>query len=251
MSEVNQLFGERAAAYAHFRPAYPAELFAWLAAHSTGDQRALDIACGSGQASLPLRDHFKQVIACDSSLKQLQADPALAQVERLVADAEQLPLAAASIDLAVVAQGLHWFATPTFFAEMKRLLRPGGLFCAWCYSLGRITPRIDELIDHLHAERLQGYWPPGRESVDNHYRDLQPPFQRIRLPALSIHAQWTLAQLLGYLRTWSAVQRWERQHGRDPVADIAAALSEAWGDGDQPRRVSWPLHFVAGYPSGQ
>lgn len=248
MSEIARLFGARADAYASFRPGYPAELFAWLAEHSPGRQRALDIACGNGQASRPLLAHFAQVLACDASVEQLTAAQEPAGVQLFAADAEMLPLASASLDLIVVAQALHWFATPAFFAEAERLLRPGGLFCAWCYSLMRIDSAVDALIDEFYGETLAGYWPSGRASVDAGYRDLPAPFPRLPVPPFAIEAAWDFEQLIGYLGTWSAVQRWEREQGGDPLAQLLPALRQAWGDSQRPRFVRWPLHFLAGIP---
>ncbi|WP_137888264.1 class I SAM-dependent methyltransferase [Pseudomonas sp. 2FE] len=249
MSEIARLFGARAGAYASFRPEYPAALFAWLAEHSPARQHALDIACGNGQASRPLLAHFEQVLACDASVEQLAASQELQGVELFAANAEALPLAASSLDLIVVAQALHWFATPVFFTEVRRLLKPGGLFCAWCYSLMRIDHALDAVIDEFYHNTLGGYWPQGRASVDVGYRDLQAPFPLIQLPPFAIEVEWSFEHLAGYLRTWSAVQRWERQHGRDPVAELTPALQQAWGDLNQPRFVRWPLHFLAGFPT--
>jgi len=246
MSDVAQLFGARAGVYASFRPHYPDALFAWLAANSPGRQRALDIACGSGQASRPLRQHFAQVLGCDASLEQLRAAADLAGIELFVANAEAQPLASASLDLIVVAQALHWFATPAFFSEAARLLKPGGLFCAWCYGLLRIDSPVDALIDEFYWNTLGGYWPEGRASVDAGYRDITNPFTQVSPPACAIETTWRLDQLLGYLRTWSAVQRYEQQQEHDPVRQLQPALRQAWGDVDRPRFVHWPLHFLAG-----
>ena len=246
MSDVAQLFGARAGVYASFRPHYPDALFAWLAANSPGRQRALDIACGSGQASRPLRQHFAQVLGCDASLEQLRAAADLAGIELFVANAEAQPLASASLDLIVVAQALHWFATPAFFSEAARLLKPGGLFCAWCYGLLRIDSPVDALIDEFYWNTLGGYWPEGRASVEAGYRDIANPFTPVSPPACAIEAEWRLDQLLGYLRTWSAVQRYEQQQEHDPVRQLQPALRQAWGDVDRPRFVHWPLHFLAG-----
>lgn len=248
MSEVAQLFGARADAYASFRPHYPEALFAWLAANSPGRQRALDIACGSGQASRPLRHYFAQVLACDASVEQLRAAADLANIQLFVANAEAQPLASASLDLIVVAQALHWFATPAFFGEAARLLKPGGLFCAWCYGLMRIDSRVDALIDQFYWNTLDGYWPAGRASVDAGYRDIAMPFTPLAPPAFAIEADWQLEQLLGYLRTWSAVQRYEQQNGQDPVRQVEPALRQVWADANRPRFVHWPLHFLAGTP---
>lgn len=246
MREVATLFGAGATAYASFRPHYPEALFAWLAEHSPARRRALDVACGNGQASRPLRRHFAQVLACDASLEQLRAGDDWGAVQRFCADAQALPLAPTSLDLLVVAQALHWFAGAAFFAEAERVLRPGGLFCAWCYGLMRINDELDELIEDLYRNRMHGCWPDGRASVDAGYGDIHLPFAGLRTPELVIETRWHLAQLLGYLGTWSAVQRWQRQHGRDPIAELAPALARAWGDVTRPRSVRWPLHFLAG-----
>ena len=246
MSEIARLFGARAGAYASFRPQYPAALFDWLAGHCAERQRALDIACGNGQASLPLRQHFAQVLACDASVEQLRAAEAPNGITLFAANAEAQPLTRASLDLIVVAQALHWFATPAFFAEVTRLLKPGGLFGAWCYGLMRINNPLDELIDTFYRGTLDGYWPPGRASVDSGYSDIQMPFPHLDAPAFAIEAHWRFAQLTGYLRTWSAVQRLERQQGRDPVSELEPALRKGWGDIKQPRFVRWPLHLLVG-----
>ncbi|HSC83485.1 MAG TPA: class I SAM-dependent methyltransferase [Pseudomonas sp.] len=249
MSDITRLFGNRAGAYASFRPHYPPALFAWLAANSPGHQRALDIACGSGQASRPLLKHFHQVLACDGSPEQLLAATDLHGIDSFAADAEAQPLTDASLDLIVVAQALHWFATPSFFAEVSRLLKPGGLFCAWCYSLLQIDAQLDGVLDDFYRNTLGGYWPPGRASVDAGYRDIQPPFTRIAVPAFAIGLEWDLPQLLGYLGTWSAVQKLEQASGRDPLLDLLPKLEKAWGAPQQRRFVRWPLHFLAGRPT--
>ncbi|MDD0845505.1 class I SAM-dependent methyltransferase [Pseudomonas sp. Gutcm_11s] len=249
MSEIARLFGNRADAYASFRPQYPEQLFDWLASNAPAHERALDIACGNGQASRPLLGRFQQVLACDASAEQLRAAPDLKSVDCFAADATAQPLADASLDLIVVAQALHWFATPDFFAETRRLLRPDGLFCAWCYSLLRIDDALDAVLDDFYWNTLAGYWPAGRTSVDAGYSDIQPPFARIQVPAFAIELEWDLPQLVGYLSTWSAVQKLEQASGRDPVQDLLPRLQQAWGDGQQKRFVRWPLHFLAGFPA--
>lgn len=249
MSDITRLFGNRANAYASFRPEYPRALFTWLAEHSPAQQRALDIACGTGQASRPLLDHFQHVLACDGSPEQLLAAKDLQGIDCFAADAEAQPLSTASLDLIIVAQALHWFATPAFFAEATRLLKPNGLFCAWCYSLLRIDTQLDNLLDDFYWNTLGGYWPAGRSSVDAGYRDIHAPFARIEVPAFAIELEWDLAQLLGYLSTWSAVQKLEQASGRDPLLDLLPKLQEAWGEAKRQRFVRWPLHFLAGRPN--
>ena len=251
MSEIPRLFGNRAAAYSSFRPQYPDALFAWLAATCLERERALDIACGNGQASRPLRGLFNQVLACDASAEQLLAAPDLQGLGCFAAEASAQPLADASVDLIVVAQALHWFATPAFFAEAHRLLKPDGLFCAWCYNLLRIDDRVDAVIDDFYWNTLASYWPAGRASVDAGYQDIQPPFATLEMPSFAIELHWNLEQLTGYLGTWSAVQKLEQASGSDPISQLLPKLQQAWGNSQQKRLVRWPLHFITGFPRRQ
>ena len=248
VTDVTRLFGQQASAYASFRPEYPAQLFDWMASGSPGLQRALDIGCGNGQASRELATRFEQTLACDSSLEQLSEARQHQGVQLFAADARQLPVSTHSIDLVTVAQALHWFEGPAFFAETQRILRPGGLFCAWCYGLMRINPEVDALIVELHGDLLQNYWPAGRATVDAGYSNILTDFPRIQVPPFAIELHWSLEHLLGYLRTWSAVQRWQHAHGKDPLDLFSSRLAQAWGNPAEKQFVCWPLHFVAGYP---
>lgn len=248
MSDGVQLFSSHSEAYAQFRPTYPPALFAWLASQCAGTAQALDIATGNAQAALPLIDYFDRVFACDASPSQLLATADGQKVHRFACLAEQLPLRAGQLDLIVVAQALHWFATDRFFTEAQRALKPDGLFCAWCYSLLRIEPALDELIAQLHGKTLADYWPEGRASVDAGYGDISLPFPTVAVPPFAIEVTWSFHQLIGYLRTWSAVKRWQQTHAQDLIASLQPELLRCWGDPERQRTVRWPLHFLAGYP---
>lgn len=248
-SDSIQLFSSRSTDYARFRPTYPEALFSWLANQCATTDTALDLAAGNGQASSPLTRYFRHVLACDASAEQLSAGGDWPEVQRFVADAEHLPLRRGQLDLLVVAQALHWFATPPFFSQVQLALKPSGLFCAWCYSLPEVSAEVDALIRTLYSETLAGYWPAGRASVDAGYSDIQVPFTCIDTPAFALEAYWNLSELIGYLGTWSAVKQWQRRQGRDPIAMIESQLSSAWGSAEQRRLIRWPLHFLTGFPN--
>lgn len=59
-------------------------------------------------------------------------------------------------------------------------------------------------------------------------------------------AAWTLPELLGYLRSWSATGRYLAARGTDPVNDLAAELTPFWSDPSIRRRVTWPLSLRVG-----
>ena len=239
-------FSQQSATYAEARPGYPAALFQWLSAQTANHHLAWDAGCGNGQASTALAAHFEQVFATDPSAAQIgnaQADP---RVRYAVQPAEDCSLADTSADLVTVAQAYHWFEHARFCAEATRVLVPGGLIAVWSYAESRVSPEVDAVFAELHDHRLGHDWPAGREHVINRYRDLPFPFERLPAPEFEMRCEWTLAHYLGYLRSWSASQRYQQRTGRDAVEEIAAAMRAAWGDPGAVRSVSWPLLVLAG-----
>ena len=76
------------------------------------------------------------------------------------------------------------------------------------------------------------------------------PFEPLDVPAMAMDARWTLDQMAGYLRTWSATQRYLRATGEDPVAAMLPRIAKAWGDPGARHPVRWPLYVRAGRVSG-
>jgi hypothetical protein len=63
-------------------------------------------------------------------------------------------------------------------------------------------------------------------------------------------SEWTLDQLVHYLGTWSATQRFMAARGSDPLPEIKAGLKDAWGRADRKRIVVWPLILRLGRNNG-
>lgn len=246
MSRFADHFSRAPDAYAVYRPTYPAALFAWLAEVAPARERAWDCATGSGQAALALASHFAQVIATDASAAQVSQVPGDVRVQRAVMTAEAAALPAASMSLVTVAQALHWFDRPRFYAEVRRVLAPGGVVAVWRYGLTRIAPAIDAVVDHFYRETVGAYWPAERAIVEAGYGTLEFPFDELAAPAFAMEARWTLAQLAGYLGTWSAVGRYRAATGTDPLPAFVEALAPAWGDAGARQLVRWPLEVRAG-----
>ncbi len=248
--DVPETFGGVADAYAAARPGYPPALFDWVAAASPARHLVWDCACGSGQASVGLAERFDRVVATDASTGQIAAAAASDRVEYRVAPAEHSALADGSVDCVTIAQGLHWLPWDAFYAEVRRVARPGALVVAWSYHwLTTGDEQIDSIVDTLATSTLAGYWPAGREHVDNEYADVEFPFERLEPPRFTMAERWTLDRLLTYLRSWSSVARYQDATGVDPVASVADELIRLWspdGIDVSTREVRWPLTVLAG-----
>jgi SAM-dependent methyltransferase len=238
-------FSGLASAYARYRPTYPPELAAYLATVAPSRALALDLATGNGQAAVDLAFHFDQVLASDASGRQLAEAIAHPRVFYLRHPAECLPVRSASADLIAVAQAAHWFDFDRFYAEARRVLRPGGVVALWTYGLFHIDTAINAAVERFYHDVVGPYWPPERCYVEARYRTLPFPLTESPAPAFAIAMEWSLADVISYLGTWSAVDRYRSVRGEDPLPAIAGTLATLW-PGGAPRPVHWPIHLRTG-----
>ena len=247
MSQFKDHFSGHAGIYRDARPTYASALFEWLARQAPDLDLAWDCGCGNGQATAALAGHFARVIGSDPSSAQIANAQPRANVEYRVEPAEQSTLASASVSIVTVAQALHWFDHARFFAEVRRVLKPRGVFAAWAYAdCSSDVAAIDAVKDRLYNDLTGPYWPPERTLVETGYRTIDITLSEIAAPPFPMIAHWNVDQLLAYFRSWSATQRYIKALGADPVSIIEPDLRAAWGDAATLRDVRWQLHLRAG-----
>lgn len=239
-------FSGHAADYAAHRPTYPPELFAFVASVAPARGLVWDCGTGSGQAAVALAEHFDRVFATDASAEQIANAQAHPKVEYAVAPAESCPLPDGSADLVTVAQALHWFDFDRFYAEVKRVLRPGGVFAVWTYDFHSVGLDMNQLLVKLDEEFVGPYWPPERRYVAAGYRTIPFPFADVPAPPFEMRVSWTLAETLGYMNTWSATKRFTKEHGFNPVEKLTPEFAAAWGMADDRREVTFELSMRVG-----
>jgi SAM-dependent methyltransferase len=244
-------FSGRAQEYARFRPSYPAALIDFLAASSPGRNRAWDCGTGSGQAAVAMATRFASVVATDPSAEQLGQAPPHPRVTYRGGRESQSGEPEASVDCVTAAQAAHWFDLPAFYAESDRVLRPGGLLAMWCYGLLEIDAAIDPVLSWFYADRVGRYWPPERRSVEEGYRGLPFPYEKLEAPPLMMEARFDRRDLVGLCGTWSAVARCRRDEGTDPMIGFLERLERVWPDESARRPVRWDLAVVAGRKPGR
>ena len=237
-------FSAVAAQYANARPEYPRALFDWIASVVPSRDLAWEPGCGSGQATRDLAMRFARVHATDPSAAQVAQAHGPANATFAVEAGERCSLPEASVDAICIAQALHWFDLPRFFAECDRVLKPGGMLVAWGYQDIVVPQDIDAPVAAFQREILD-YWPPERDFIDEGYAAFVFPFERVDTPQLELVAEWTLPRMLGYFSSYSATRRFIDAHGRDPVVAHAASIAAAWGDPQATRTLRWPLFVHA------
>jgi ubiquinone/menaquinone biosynthesis C-methylase UbiE len=182
-------FGSVSSDYVKNRPTYPPDLFDWLASQCMSHDLTWDCGTGSGQAATELARYFDRVLATDASVAQIAHAVVHPKIEYRVASAERNGIDTQCADLVVIAQALHWFDLDRFYAEVTRILKPGGLIAAWSYGVLKIEgEEINAMIQRFYHEEVGPYWPPERKHVETEYRDLAFPFTRIPAPSFAMNA---------------------------------------------------------------
>jgi SAM-dependent methyltransferase len=235
-------FSHDSAGYSAHRPDYPRELADFLAREAPARGLAFEAGCGTGQLTRLLAERFRRVLATDASAQQIAAAAAQPHVEYRVAPAHESGLPAHCADLVVAAQAAHWFELERFYAEARRVARPGALLALVSYGKTRVTPELDVLIDEFHDRTLLGYWPPERAHVVDGYAQLSFPFARLPVPALAIVRSWGIGELLAYVRTWSGVTALVKAGKSAEFERFGYRLRSVWGTR---REVRWPLTVLA------
>jgi ubiquinone/menaquinone biosynthesis C-methylase UbiE len=134
-SLVQQQFGAHAAAYStstvHAKGASLGRLIELTKPQATW--RALDVATGAGHTAAAFAPNVASVVASDLTDEMLTEAAALAasrgfaNMQTARADAEALPFPDASFELVTCRIAPHHFPdVPTFVAEARRVLTPGG-----------------------------------------------------------------------------------------------------------------------------
>lgn len=224
--ENRSSFGLHAADYRRYRPTYPLALYDFLAGLCAERARALDCATGNGQAALALAARFDSVYAFDSSRRQIDEAIAHPRIAYAVHAAEDIPLDVGPFDLVAAAQAAHWFDLPAFWSRLKPLLAPGAVIAVWGYSHYRIRSDIDQIMRECLFDPIAPFWAEGNRVIAERYAFIEFPFTAIEAPSFVIEEHWDREALFGYVRTLSAHKRYVAETGDEPLAALAAALSE-------------------------
>ena len=244
--------------YAQSRPGYPTELFSKLALLVDRRNLAWDCATGNGQAALELAKHFDRVIATDISAEQIRHAVQHPRIDYRVAKSEQSSLEDRSVDLVTVASAMHWFDLEKFYAEARRVIRPGGMLAAWTYHVGYVEPPFDRIFERFYRDIVSPYFAPGAKLADARYETINLPGEAIDAGKFFVGAAWNLDQMMAFIGSWSGTQQYIKERGIDPAAFISihfggirATLGRARKDTDRALAVDYSyfqtLVFVAIY----
>ena len=240
------LFSKQADLYARYRPGYPKELYDHILSFVKEKNIAWDCATGNGQAAAVLADHFKKVIATDISPAQIEKATAKDNIEYIVCPAESTPFAENSFDLVTVAQAYHWIKWSQFKDEVNRVCKPGAIIAVWVYynhTTG--DKKVDHAIHDFYENVTKSYWDDERKFVEAMYSTVEFNYELLPLKSFETLLDWQREDLIGYISSWSAVQKFIKVNGHSPVPVIEKEIKKLWPEGEV-KKVMFPIYLKLG-----
>ncbi|KAG8367839.1 hypothetical protein BUALT_Bualt16G0114400 [Buddleja alternifolia] len=237
--------------YSVGRPSYPQELFNFIASKTPSHDLAWDVGTGTGQAAQSLANIYKNVIATDISPKQLEFAPKLPNIKyqstspkMSMSELQHDIGSQSSFDLVTIAQAMHWFDLPTFYQQVKWILKnPNGVIAAWCYTSPEVNTQVDSLFQRFYNITAGPYFESPRDLVDQKYETIDFPFEPVDGLEHNGPFRFNSEKVMDvedyftYLRSWSAYQT-AKEKGVELLTDnVVQDFKRAWNDDGRLKRL--------------
>jgi SAM-dependent methyltransferase len=231
-------FAER---YDRYRPSPPPGLVELLQGLVGRPKLVVDLGCGTGLSTRIWADSAERVVGIEPSAAMVTRAEQVTRrpnVEYLCASAYATGLPDGCADVVTASQSLHWMRPERVFPEIDRILRPGGVLCAYEY-FALLTPlwapeeAFAELRRRTHEHREErglganATWPVSRERLDE-----SGLFRHTRELVLHGVEKGDGDRLVGFalsegsLQTLLASGVTEQDVGLTRLRDAAAAITE-------------------------
>jgi SAM-dependent methyltransferase len=155
--------------YERARPGYPPDAVSWLIGNLRIEPGSVvvDLAAGTGKLTRLLVPAGATLLAIEPVEEMRRLLAVLCPTVQVTAGAaEFLPLRTGSLDAVTVAQAFHWFDADAAFAELRRVLRPGGRLGLIWNARDRSASWVDEVWSVMDRVERKAPWRDHDRSDD-------------------------------------------------------------------------------------
>jgi SAM-dependent methyltransferase len=193
-----------------------------------------------------LSEYLNKVIATDISAAQIEKAISKENIEYLVCPAEATPFADDTFDLVTVAQAYHWIKWDTFKKEVSRVCKPGAIIAIWTYYQHTTgDEKVDKAVHDFYENVTKPWWDYERKYVEEKYSTVGFDYELLPVKNFDTILHWKRDDLLGYISSWSAVQKFIRTNGHSPIPIIEEQIKKLWPAGEV-KKVVFPIYLKLG-----
>jgi len=191
-------------------------------------QRALDVACGTGQSCVALKGLAQEIVGTDSSPEMLAEATVHPSIRYVEATAEDLPFPDQYFDLITVSSAFHWFDRDKFLAEANRVLAVGHWLVIYDNSFKGIMKGNPDFAKWMQASYMERYPCPSR-----HWSPLTEGeaeacgFRFARNESYSNDIMFDVKGLARYLTTQSNIIAAVEEAGRESLDEVCEWLESS------------------------
>ena len=225
-----------AESYDRYRPRPPQALLDLLTSLVEVERPALvaDLGSGTGLSARAWAGRAERIVGIepDDAMRGV-AEARDGGVEYIAASSSATGLPDACADIVTCSQSLHWMELDTTFAEVGRILRPGGVFAAYDYDTAPVVaPEVDQafydLADRAVALRqttgLISPWTTRQAHTKREHLDAMRAsgaFGFVREVVLHSIEEGDAERLIGLARSLGAVEVHREQVSFDELEEVA------------------------------
>ena len=234
-----------AESYDRFRPRPPEELLDLLVRIAGGGRPALvaDLGSGTGLSTRAWLGRAERVVGIEPDSEMRAVAEAEGGAEYLAGSSAATGLPDGCADVVTCSQSLHWMEPEPTFAEVARILRPGGVFAAYDYDpIPVVHPEVEAALAAVldaakglreTTGRISPWTSTAPLRKDEHLAAMRRSgaFRHVRETVLHSVEEGGAERLLGYAGSLGAV---EMHRDRLPLAELEATALRVLGDGIVP-----------------
>jgi SAM-dependent methyltransferase len=215
------LYHGAAGYYDSYRLPYPDAMIEYVTdqAAVSGQGRLLDLACGTGQLTFPLRRWFSEVWAVDREPDMVEAVQAKADalkagnIRTVTADAETLDAPPEYFELAVIGNAFHRLRRDLVAERLLGWLSPGGCVALcwsdapqsgneeWQRAFADLLGKWRRMLGAEH--RIPANWEEPQRRRPDHQVLSEAGFELAGRWDLTVEHRWSLPELAGWIRSTS------------------------------------------------
>jgi len=105
--------------------------------------------------------------------------------------------------------------------------------------------KVNKVAKDFYENITGPYWDYERKHVDANYSTVDFDYELLPTKEFQIVLEWNKKDWLGYISTWSAVQKYSKINGHSPIPLIDEKTKELWPE-DQVKKVVFPVYLKLG-----